>query len=252
MKLIESLKGIFFNKNLGSSRRCVAFTLAEILITLGIIGVVASLTIPTLVKNYQKEQTVTQLKKAFSTINQVFQTSTAENGFPDTWDFGADSDSVTTEKVVQTYIIPYLSIQKDCGYNFAGECTRKTKYNMKPGSTFTFSNYQVMLRDGTVWSFSLDRLVAEDPPCIIQIQVDLNGDKKPNVRGKDVFFIQFQKGINKARFFGGGISSRTTLLNGGSGGTNWGCNKTNTNAGIMCGALIQYDGWQIKDDYLWD
>jgi prepilin-type N-terminal cleavage/methylation domain-containing protein len=41
-----------------------AFTLAEVLITLAIIGVVAALTIPTVVRNYQKTQTVTQLKKS--------------------------------------------------------------------------------------------------------------------------------------------------------------------------------------------
>lgn len=40
-----------------------AFTLAEVLITLGIIGVVAAMTLPTLVGEYQKKQTATQLKK---------------------------------------------------------------------------------------------------------------------------------------------------------------------------------------------
>lgn len=42
----------------------VAFTLAEVLITLGIIGVVAAMTLPTLIANYQKRQTVVQLKKS--------------------------------------------------------------------------------------------------------------------------------------------------------------------------------------------
>lgn len=40
-----------------------AFTLAEVLITLGIIGVVAALTLPSVITNYQKKQTVEQLKK---------------------------------------------------------------------------------------------------------------------------------------------------------------------------------------------
>ena len=40
------------------------FTLAEVLITLGIIGVVAALTLPSLITNYQKKQIVAQLKKA--------------------------------------------------------------------------------------------------------------------------------------------------------------------------------------------
>ena len=47
------------------------FTLAEVLITLGIIGVVAALTMPTLMSNYRKHQTVTQLKKAYSEISQA-------------------------------------------------------------------------------------------------------------------------------------------------------------------------------------
>jgi prepilin-type N-terminal cleavage/methylation domain-containing protein len=43
------------------------FTLAEVLITLGIVGVVATITLPSVIKNYQKRQTVTQLKKAYTT-----------------------------------------------------------------------------------------------------------------------------------------------------------------------------------------
>lgn len=52
-------------QNLTSSKRKVqvGFTLAEVLITLGIIGVVAAMTIPTLMTNYQKKSTATQLKK---------------------------------------------------------------------------------------------------------------------------------------------------------------------------------------------
>ena len=47
----------------GMSKR-IAFTLAEVLITLGIIGVVAALTIPTLIQKYEKQVYITQLKKA--------------------------------------------------------------------------------------------------------------------------------------------------------------------------------------------
>ena len=47
------------------------FTLAEVLITLGIIGVVAAMTIPMLIINYQKRLTLTRLKKTYSQLNQV-------------------------------------------------------------------------------------------------------------------------------------------------------------------------------------
>ena len=48
-----------------------AFTLAEVLITLGIIGIVAAMTLPSLIANYQKKVTVNRLKQAYSMINQA-------------------------------------------------------------------------------------------------------------------------------------------------------------------------------------
>ena len=49
------------------------FTLAEVLITLGIIGIVAAMTLPALVGKYQKKVTVTRLKKFYSTMQQAIQ-----------------------------------------------------------------------------------------------------------------------------------------------------------------------------------
>lgn len=46
----------------------LAFTLAEVLITLGIIGVVAAMTIPTLMSNYRKKQLETQIKANYSLV----------------------------------------------------------------------------------------------------------------------------------------------------------------------------------------
>jgi len=56
------------------------FTLAEILITLGVIGVVSALTLPTLIKNYQKKETVAKLQKAISVLNQAYRLSNDEAG----------------------------------------------------------------------------------------------------------------------------------------------------------------------------
>lgn len=57
-----------------------AFTLAEVLITLGVIGVVAAMTMPSLVANYQKKVWVNQLKKTVSVMNQAFQKMLADDG----------------------------------------------------------------------------------------------------------------------------------------------------------------------------
>lgn len=59
-----------------------AFTLAEVLITLGIIGVVAALTIPTLVNNYRKKQFETGLKKEYSVLLQALDMYKQDNETP--------------------------------------------------------------------------------------------------------------------------------------------------------------------------
>lgn len=68
------------------------FTLSEVLITLGIIGVVAALTIPTLVANYRKKVVVSKVKKAYSTLQQAVKLSEADNGSCDSWDWVSFDD----------------------------------------------------------------------------------------------------------------------------------------------------------------
>ena len=64
-----------------------AFTLAEVLITLGIIGIVVALTMPALIWNYRKKQTVTQLKKVYSALQQSILMSQNEYGDIADWDW---------------------------------------------------------------------------------------------------------------------------------------------------------------------
>jgi prepilin-type N-terminal cleavage/methylation domain-containing protein len=83
----------------------VAFTLAEVLITLAIIGVVAALTVPTVIRNYQERQTVAALKKAYAHLSQAFNMATIEKGAISTW-------SLENCDTVLDIIEPYLKITK--------------------------------------------------------------------------------------------------------------------------------------------
>ncbi|MDE6137924.1 MAG: type II secretion system GspH family protein, partial [Candidatus Gastranaerophilales bacterium] len=93
------------------------FTLAETLITLGIIGVVAALTIPGLITSYKKHVIASSLKRAVSSINQAIKQSEAENGEMETW-----NKSLDQEEFINIYIRPYMNIAltcrdiKNCGY----------------------------------------------------------------------------------------------------------------------------------------
>ena len=218
-----------------------AFTLAEILVTLGIIGVVAALTIPILVKNYQKNQAATQLKDVYSIIYQATTTSIQENGEPSTWDWGTAYTNASTTLMAETYVLPYIKITKNCGYTATGEC-KATTPKLLDGTSFNVTGYQIILSNGAFLSFL-------DETSQLSIFIDLNGNSSPNVFGRDVFLMAIMKSQNNnnPRFHGLG-TNRNTLLN----DTTYGCNKTaSSRAGIFCGALIQADNWQIADDYPW-
>jgi len=71
--------------NAGNGR--TAFTMAEMLITLAIIGIVAALTIPNLIQKYKKVEVETKLKRFYSMANQAIQLSEIENGPKTSWTF---------------------------------------------------------------------------------------------------------------------------------------------------------------------
>lgn len=69
-----------------SFKKIMAFTLAEVLITLGIIGVVAALTVPTLVQRYKEKATVTKVNKVYSILSNALLSAINEYGTIDGWD----------------------------------------------------------------------------------------------------------------------------------------------------------------------
>ncbi len=104
-----------------------AFTLAEVLITLAIIGVVAAMTIPTLVQRYQEKVTVTKLKKAYSMLNQAYQMAVIEHGTYDQWgminaEYDEEGNMTNLEEFKNTYantwkiLAPYLKVVASCDF----------------------------------------------------------------------------------------------------------------------------------------
>ena len=95
------------------------FTLAEVLITLSILGVVAAISIPNIIQNYQKQATVSRLKMAYSMLDRLTQQSYIENGFP-------PISEGFTEQIFQNYFGKYLNISKYCGQSGKGCFKQKT------------------------------------------------------------------------------------------------------------------------------
>lgn len=88
-----------------------AFTLAEILITLAIIGIVAALTIPSLIQNYKAVQLKSQLQKAYSLLNQAIQMEYAETGIPVT------PEQYLLDRNFYKVLMKHLKVAKNCDLN---------------------------------------------------------------------------------------------------------------------------------------
>ena len=81
------------------------FTLAEVLITLGIIGIVAALTIPALHSKYEKVLIEEGLKKTYSDLYNLIKRSEADNGTYEEWDY-----TLSSADFVEKYFAPYINL----------------------------------------------------------------------------------------------------------------------------------------------
>jgi prepilin-type N-terminal cleavage/methylation domain-containing protein len=176
------------------------FTLVEVLITLGIISVIAALTIPNLIRNRQDLETVSQLKKTFSTLSGAYtEIVQEEKTTPENWDL------TTTTNVINKFK-PYLNIIKDCSASGTIGCFKLngiTKYlNKTDWINLDQSGNSLLLADGT----SINVYAVDSANCTAvrgtslalnnvcgRIVVDLNGFKSPNVYGIDTFTFYLTK-----------------------------------------------------------
>ena len=171
-----------------------AFTLAEVLITLVIIGVIAAITVPTLINKTNNQETVSRLKKAYSILSQATNLIIAEEGNP-TGEGGWLSDAPVWYSFSDNGYNLYkkhLINAKECGRNSG--CFNQMEqghYKNVSGEPFNWSTddsayRKLILSDGVQVAFFNTN----------HIMVDLNGEKKPNQLGKDVFcFTIYNTGL---------------------------------------------------------
>ena len=160
------------------------FTLAEVLITLGIIGVVAAMTMPSLIQNHKEKETVVKLKKINSTLQNAYNLMRQEEfggTITSMQDFGTNNEFVDT-------FTKYLKVQKVCHVGEVADCfDTKTSYktftNGIAESLYTSQSTVFVLNDGTVVILSPLYISS----TYVQLFVDLNGKNPPNALGKDVF-----------------------------------------------------------------
>ena len=225
-----------------------AFTLAEVLITLGIIGVVAALTLPGLMANYQKKATVTQVKKVYTSLYQAVLLSEAKNGPIESWDFDC-SDSEFFEKYLQEYMPTILNTRY---MNISNEVKYKNPNgNIEQSFTPLYGSAKVVsLQDGTMLF-----LTTGTPTRTLtyhNICVDING-MNPNIIGRDFFGFAVVKSnapkVVPYGTYGTSDDPMTSMDRDSAKSGMYAC--TRDGRGMFCAALMMLDGWEIKNDYPW-
>jgi len=204
------------------------FTLAETLITLAIIGVVAAITMPTLIQNHKKKVAVNQLKAAYSIFSQAINSSIFENGEISNWD-----TSLSDKDFAQKYILPYLKI--------AGTIENKkpwkvnTLHNPPDDYLFWCNNiYTYFMPNGS--AFQIGHANGGLAHAIV-LSVDINGEKGANLLGTDVFVFIIDPKRNK--FEPHDSSSGECVRN-----ALW-----SYYGGMSCAKLIMQNDWEIPKDY---
>ena len=214
------------------------FTLAEVLITIAIIGVVAVLTVPVLVQNYKKQVATTRLKNFYSTMQQAIALSEIENNSVEMWQraeggirdeeggYDYNANAQACHDFFMTYLAPYMNYQKAV---------------QTPEKESTDDEFSVYWADGSLMKM-------HNGACV-DLYYDVNGDAKPNEYGRDKFnFGICVKKSTRSLVGGKSFGALYFLWNSVAPNREKALASCKSNS-FVCGALLMFDNWEFKDDY---
>ena len=230
----------FFGRQLPQNDRMynkAAFTLAEVLITLGIIGIVAAITIPMLMTKYEKIRNVNQLKKTYSELSQAFKAASEENDLYTIGDNWQDRTAIV--KALEPYI-KILNVYTDNSNGINAMCyegdiksvTKGPQYGwfdtVGVSTPFSRKTASIKLLNGACVGFDLygqSRVVF----------IDINGSQsRPNLFGKDMFMFEC---TSNNSFIPRGYNLPYSEIS---------SNCKKGGKGGFCAARIIRDGWKIN------
>lgn len=183
------------------------FTLAEVLITLGIIGIVAAMTLPALVRNYQGAVLKTQLDKAYSILSQALQKMQYDYAMiPNHANFGSEQGkNETGGGLFMNAFRPYFLSFGNCGTRDCIAATMPNDEGVSVAETDRYKNFNGTSNIGTTL-FDDGQMIMADTMIVfienhvsnILLTVDVNGiNKRPNRWGHDLFTFQIDEKTGK-------------------------------------------------------
>ena len=215
-------------------KRFFAFTLAETLIVMGIIGIVSALTLPNLNASTGEKEKVAKVKKIYQNLNDAYGRAVSVYGPSDEW-LTLDSNKTAQVTRVGDRITEFLKISKNCGVNANQGCFPKQTYYLgkDPSHITNIDNmtteYKVIIADGASIGFYLGYQNSD----VIMIDIDIDGPNKgSSTYGIDQFLFEVQNSTVYPRgysdnLFASNFQYSDGYLKGGVMGTAWIINYDN-------------------------
>ncbi len=265
-----------------NNKRLFGFTLAEVLITLGIIGVVAAITLPTLIQNYQKKTYIEGLKVGVSIFEQGFKAAMADDGVDDLADttlwkncdgtkFSYDSPDWKNKcqpeiskyfKGIKFESVPdmkalgdttNITTNTDTCRKLVGK-TNKWYYLNDKSQCRGWKNIAVTLANGMRADIAIGSEAVNYSAGFISA-LDVNGGKAPNTWGRDTFYLII---LRDGRVVG--VKSRaqaeayakyankdiTSTIEDFKTQRETKCNNTTTEEGTFCSGRVIDEGWVMN------
>ena len=214
--------------------------MAEVLITLVVIGIIAAVTVPVIMENHKKIETSTRLKKFASNLLNAIRLTEIDVGVPSNeWGGDVDNWELTYQNLQQVFnkISATQLMKNGQGVSRENEDGPMICENIYWTQTYTLS-------DGTLLGF-------EGPPdpkghISWNFLVDVNGEKAPNSCGRDIFAFNFNvHDPNKPTGFIESDLTREQLIE----NCKQNQGKVPSGSNQWCSSLLLKDGWEFKDDY---
>lgn len=245
-----------------------AFTLAEILITIGVLGVVAAMAIPSLIARQQKPQFVTALKKSYTNFNEALTQMAKDGGCIGDLSCHEYFSSEYDEMDLCNAISSYFKVERGCDTPVAKRTTTTYRYNYDgsgPSGPYVIPEqngfvttdgvyYRIMSTSDSCQSnpddWSTHKTNNLNSVCG-NIWVDVNGAKGPNNYGRDIFMFYISNGKGALLYPNGGIDDAGCISMGpwkdASTGDILYCDPSvNDKAGEPCAGRIIEENWQMN------
>ncbi len=262
-------------------KKSFGFTLAEVLITLGIIGVVAAITLPTLIQNYQKKTYIEGLKVGVSIFEQGFKAAMADDGVDDLADtqlykacdarpYDSDEDWITACKPLMNKYFKGIKFESIPNMQALGDTsnimtntdtcrklvgkTNKWYYLNDKSKCRGWKNIAITLANGMRADFAFDSIIVTYYAGQITA-LDVNGGKGPNTWGRDTFSLIILKDGRVVGYYSKAHAEAyakynnkdiTSIIENYKTKREAECNNTTTEAGQVCSSRIIDEGWVMN------